>query len=102
GVPMTLLMLTGAHRAMVIECGTNTRGEIPRLAAIVEPDLAMVLNVDLEHTEGLGTIEDIADEEGAIFNHTKHAPITPADDARLSQRVPSNLRAITFGVDGDA
>ena len=24
GVPMTLLMLTEAHRAMVIECGTNT------------------------------------------------------------------------------
>ncbi len=33
-----------------------------------KPDVAMVLNVDLEHTEGLGTIEDIADEEAAIFS----------------------------------
>ena len=87
---------------MVIECGTNTRGEIPRLGAIVEPDVAMVLNVDLEHTEGLGSIEDIADEEAAIFSYTKCAAVIPADDARLTQRVPSNLRAVTFGVDVDA
>jgi len=102
GVPMTLLMLTEAHRAMVIECGTNTRGEIPRLAAIVEPDVALILNVDLEHTEGLGTIEDIADEEAAIFSRTRRVAIIPADDARLGKRIPSNLRAVTFGVDANA
>ena len=97
GVPMTLLMLTEEHRAMVIECGTNTRGEIARLASMVEPDVALVLNVDLEHTEGLGSIEDIADEESAIFARCKRAAVIPADDARLARRVPSNLRAITFG-----
>jgi len=102
GVPMTLLMLTDEHRAMVIECGTNTRGEIPKLAAIVEPDVAMVLNVDLEHAEGLGTIEDIADEEAAIFGRTRDAAVIPADDARLGARVPKNLRAITFGVESNA
>jgi UDP-N-acetylmuramoyl-tripeptide--D-alanyl-D-alanine ligase len=102
GVPMTLLMLTDAHRAMVIECGTNTRGEIPRLAAIVEPDVAMVLNVDLEHTEGLGSIEDIADEEAAIFNRTRRAAVIPVDDARLVRRVPSSLRAATFGLEDEA
>jgi UDP-N-acetylmuramoyl-tripeptide--D-alanyl-D-alanine ligase len=102
GVPMTLLTLLEEHRAMVIECGTNMRGEIPLLAEIVEPDVAMVLNVDFEHTEGLGSIEDIADEEAAIFHRTKRAAVIPADDARLTLRVPSNLRAVTFGVDADA
>ena len=102
GVPMTLLMLTEEHRSMVIECGTNLRGEIPRLAAIVGPDVAMVLNVDFEHTEGLGSIEDIADEEAAIFTHTKHAAIIPSDDARLTRRVPSRLRAVTFGVEDNS
>jgi UDP-N-acetylmuramoyl-tripeptide--D-alanyl-D-alanine ligase len=102
GVPMTLLMLSEAHRAMVIECGTNTRGEIARLAAIVEPEVAMILNVDLEHTEGLGTIEDIADEEAAIFSETRRAAIVPADDPRLLSRVPTHLRAVTFGVESDA
>ncbi len=102
GVPMTLLMLTEAHRAMVIECGTNTRGEIARLAAIVEPDVAMILNVDLEHTEGLGSIEDIADEEAAIFSYTERAAIIPADDTRLMPRVPFPLHTVTFGVSEDA
>ena len=102
GVPMTLLTLTAEHRAMVIECGTNLQGEIPLLAAIVEPDVAMVLNVDLEHTEGLGSIEDIADEEAAIFSNTKRAAVIPADDARLPRRVPANLRTVSFGVEDDA
>ena len=62
----------------------------------------MVLNVDLEHTEGLGTIEDIADEEAAIFTHTKRAAVIPADDARLARRMPSNLRAVTFGIEENA
>jgi UDP-N-acetylmuramyl pentapeptide synthase len=48
GVPMTIFTLIGEHNAAVLECGTNTRGEIPKLARIVEPDVAMVLNVDLE------------------------------------------------------
>ena len=67
GVPMTLFTLTRNQRALVIECGTNTRGEIARLGAILKPDAALVLNVDIEHSEGLGTIEEIADEETAIF-----------------------------------
>src|SRR6202030_2470400 len=34
GVPMTIFMLSERHRAAVLECGTNTRGEIARLARI--------------------------------------------------------------------
>ena len=36
GVPMTIFTLTAEHRAAVLECGTNTRGEIPKLAQIVQ------------------------------------------------------------------
>jgi UDP-N-acetylmuramoyl-tripeptide--D-alanyl-D-alanine ligase len=57
GVPMTIFTLGGEHRAAVLECGTNTRGEIPRLARIVEPDVATVLNVDLEHSEGRAVLD---------------------------------------------
>ncbi len=97
GVPMTLLTLTDRHRAMVIECGTNTRGEIRRLSGIVEPDVAMVLNVDLEHTEGLGTLEDVADEEASLFAHARRTAVIPAGDAMLARRVPGHLRTVTFG-----
>src|SRR5712671_1031323 len=102
GVPMTIFTLTGVHNAAVLECGTNTRGEIPKLARIVEPDVAMVLNVDLEHTEGLGTLDDIADEEAAMFSTARRYAVASADEPLLLARIPKNLNRITFGKSPDA
>lgn len=102
GVPMMLLMLTEEHQAMVIECGTNTRGEIPRLSAIVEPDVAMVLNVDIEHSEGLGTLAEIADEEAALFAHARRAVVIPNKDPMLVPRVPRGVATVTFGTSDDS
>jgi UDP-N-acetylmuramoyl-tripeptide--D-alanyl-D-alanine ligase len=101
GVPMTALMLTSAHRAAVLECGTNQRGEIPRLAEIVRPDVALVLNVDIEHTEGLGSLEGVADEEASLFS-TARAVVTSADEPLLLARVPSGKPRTTFGTAADA
>ena len=98
GVPLTLLELDQTHRAMVIECGTNSPGEIVRLARIVEPDVAMVLNAEIEHTEGLGTLEGVADEEAALFVGARKAVITWAEDELLTARIPrGRVRAILFG-----
>jgi UDP-N-acetylmuramoyl-tripeptide--D-alanyl-D-alanine ligase len=102
GVPMTIFTLTGEHRAAVLECGTNTRGEIPKLARIVEPDVAMVLNVDLEHSEGLGTLDDIADEEAALFSTATQYAVASADEPMVLARIPKHLRRITFGKSPDA
>src|SRR5208337_1081094 len=102
GVPMTIFMLTGEHRAAILECGTNTRGEIPKLAQIVEPDVAMVLNVDLEHSEGLGTLDDIADEEAALFSTARRYAVASADEPMVLARIPKHLRRITFGKSPDA
>jgi UDP-N-acetylmuramoyl-tripeptide--D-alanyl-D-alanine ligase len=102
GVPMTIFTLTGEHRAAVLECGTNTRGEIPKLARIVEPDVAMVLNVDLEHSEGLGTLDDIADEEAALFSTATRYAVASADEPMVLSRIPKHLRLIRFGKSADA
>ena len=83
---------------MVIECGTNSPGEIGRLARIVEPDVAMVLNAEIEHTEGLGTLEGVADEEAALFVGAGKAVVTWAEDELLTARIPrGGVRAILFG-----
>ena len=102
GVPMTIFTLTSEHRAAVLECGTNTRGEIPQLAQIVEPDVAMVLNVDLEHSEGLGTLDEIADEEAALFSTATQYAVASADEPMVLSRIPKHLRRITFGKSVDA
>ncbi|MGD0289281.1 MAG: UDP-N-acetylmuramoyl-tripeptide--D-alanyl-D-alanine ligase [Candidatus Binataceae bacterium] len=105
GVPMTILTLTDAHRAAVLECGTNRRGEIARLAQIVTPDVALVLNVDIEHTEGLGSLEGIADEEAELFKTARIAIVGTAESMLLA-RVPAQMRTptrtLTFGATADA
>jgi UDP-N-acetylmuramoyl-tripeptide--D-alanyl-D-alanine ligase len=102
GVPMTIFSLTREHQAAVLECGTNTRGEIPKLAQIVQPDVAMVLNVDLEHSEGLGTLDEIADEEAALFSTATRYAVVSADEAMVLARIPKHLRRLTFGKSSDA
>lgn len=102
GVPMTIFTLSREHHAAVLECGTNTRGEIPKLARIVEPDVAMVLNIDLEHTEGLGTLDDIADEEAALFSTARGCAVASADEPIVLARIPQHLSRITFGKSPDA
>jgi UDP-N-acetylmuramoyl-tripeptide--D-alanyl-D-alanine ligase len=101
GVPMTILTLGSEARAAVLECGTNQRGEIPRLGQIVHPDVALVLNVDIEHTEGLGSIEGVADEEAALFVNAGVA-VVGLDEPLLTARVPEGMRRVTFGPAPDA
>lgn len=97
GVPMTIFLLGEHHRAAVLECGTNMRGEIPRLARIVEPDVALVLNVDVEHSEGLGTLDQIADEEAALFSTAGRAIVACADEPLVMARIPRAAEVVTFG-----
>jgi UDP-N-acetylmuramoyl-tripeptide--D-alanyl-D-alanine ligase len=98
---MTILTLAAHHRAVVLECGTNQRGEIPRLGEIVRPDVALVLNVDVEHTEGLGSIEGVADEEAALFASARTA-VVGLEEPLLMARVPQGMRRVTFGAAADA
>ena len=99
GVPMTIFTLGKRHRAAVLECGTNTRGEIVRLARIVEPDVAAVLNVDVEHSEGLGGLKEIADEEAALFSTARGAVVACAEERLVMARIPRGAQVVTFGAD---
>jgi UDP-N-acetylmuramoyl-tripeptide--D-alanyl-D-alanine ligase len=102
GVPMTIFTLSDQHRAAVIECGTNLRGEIAQLARIVRPEAAMVLNVDIEHSEGLGTLEDIADEEAQLFSTARRFAVVSTEQPMLKSRIPTRLNIISFGTSAEA
>lgn len=68
GVPQTLLELDSGHDVAVIEAGTSFTGEIPLLANIVFPDIVILTNASGSHFEGLGGLEDIAKEKGALIS----------------------------------
>jgi UDP-N-acetylmuramoyl-tripeptide--D-alanyl-D-alanine ligase len=67
GLPLTLLGLSAAHRAAVIEMGMNHPGEIAYLARIGAPTVALVTNAQRAHLEGVGDLDEVAREKGAIY-----------------------------------
>jgi UDP-N-acetylmuramoyl-tripeptide--D-alanyl-D-alanine ligase len=68
GLPLTLLALSGGHRAAVVEMGMNHPGEIASLARIGRPTVALVTNAQRAHLEGMGSLDRIAAEKGSIFS----------------------------------
>ena len=86
GLPLTLLRLRGHERAAVVELGTNRPGEIRRLTAIAEPDVAVITSVAAAHLTGLKTLAGVAREKGAIFRGLKAGAtaVVNLDDARVA------------------
>ena len=72
GTPLTLLGLTHAHQAAVIETGMNHFGEIRYLGAMVRPSVAVITNVGDAHIENLGnTRQGILQAKCEIFEHLR-------------------------------
>lgn len=66
GVPATLLRLTAAHQAAVVEAGTNHPGELAPLVAMIQPQFGVITNIGREHLEFFGDLVGVAQEEGVL------------------------------------
>jgi UDP-N-acetylmuramyl pentapeptide synthase len=71
GLPFSLLQLSGREKTAVFELAMSDpgRGEIDRLAAILKPDVALLLNVFPVHLEFLKTLANAARAKGEILGH---------------------------------
>jgi UDP-N-acetylmuramoyl-tripeptide--D-alanyl-D-alanine ligase len=98
GVPKTLLALPDSAAAAVVEMGMNVPGEMERLVAIVEPDIAVVTCIAEEHLEGLGDLEGVMREESFIFDGARVA-IVPASQPEVARAARSRAgRVVTAGL----
>ncbi|MEM8712160.1 MAG: UDP-N-acetylmuramoyl-tripeptide--D-alanyl-D-alanine ligase [Planctomycetota bacterium] len=110
GVPRTLFLCERTTRFAVLEVGTNAPGEIADLAEIARPDVAMITMIGRAHLEGLGTLEGVADEKGALLESIDPGAkgaraILNADcpmTSRLLERVPEGVPVTTFGCSAQA
>ncbi len=106
GLPLTLLGLNATHRAAVIEMGMNHPGEIAYLAGIGAPNVALVTNAQRAHLEGMGDLDEVAQEKGSIYGGLKPSGIAVvnADDAYAAtwceMAAPHVVRR--FGIDQTA
>jgi UDP-N-acetylmuramoyl-tripeptide--D-alanyl-D-alanine ligase len=89
GVPLTLLRATAQERALVIEMGMRGLGEIERLSACAEPDVAVITNIGTAHIGRLGSREAIARAKCEITTWLKPDGllVIPAGDPLLEEAV---------------
>jgi len=67
GVPQTLLRVPVDADIAVIECGISECGEMVRLAAMVQPDIAVLTGITAAHSEGLGGLSGVVREKALLL-----------------------------------
>jgi len=102
GVPLTLLRMREAHRWCAIELGMNHKGEIAYLADIARPTVALVNNAQREHLEFMGSVEEVAAENGAVYAAlpADGVAVVNADDAHAGffRSRAGSRRVVDFGL----
>ncbi len=105
GVPLTILAASPRDHYVVVEIGTNAPGEIGRLAALAEPDIAIITSIGRSHLERLGSLQGVAREKACILSHLREdgLALVTADAPTLQPYLKIAPSAITFGrsIDGD-
>jgi len=101
GVPLTLFKLTPSYQLVVLECGTNQPGDIPWLADICRPDIAVFTNIGESHLEKLKTPKGVLKEKWTLSSYmtSKGTVIVNADDPLLAAqaKISKKTKVVTYG-----
>ena len=103
GLPLEILGAPAGTEVLVLEMGMRGAGQIAALAAIAQPDVAVVLNVGPVHLEALGTLQGVAAAKAELI--AELAPgataIVPAGETLLEPHLRDDVEIVTFGERGD-
>ena len=105
GMPLTALRSDPDTRFLVLEMGARGIGHIAELAALVAPDVAMVLNVGVAHVGEFGSRDAIAQAKGELVEALTDAgtAVLNADDDRVAAMASRTTGSVTsFGRERDA
>lgn len=69
GVPITILGLREDTEVLIIELGSNHRGEIAKLSDIATPTVGVITNVGRAHIGHFGSLAEIAQEKTDLIRH---------------------------------
>lgn len=100
GVPLAIFPADPNQDYLVLELGTNHKGEMPVLTQIAQPDIAVITNCGPEHLEGLDDLMGVRQEEASIIRglNPKGLLVVNGDDPELLEAVSSYPgKRITFG-----
>jgi UDP-N-acetylmuramoyl-tripeptide--D-alanyl-D-alanine ligase len=103
GLPLTVLEAPDDTEVLVLEMAMRGAGQIAELAAIAEPEIAVITNVGPVHVELLGSVEAIAAAKAEVLATLPQdgAAIAPADAGELEPHLSEAPRLLRFGPGGD-
>jgi UDP-N-acetylmuramoyl-tripeptide--D-alanyl-D-alanine ligase len=104
GLPLSIFSTGEEHEVAVYELGISEPGEMSRLCEIAGPELGLITNISGGHLEGLGSIETVAREKGALFEALPKdgtALVNKDDPAVSEQSSRAECERVTFGTTGD-
>ena len=105
GLPLTILNLKKTDKVLVLEMGTNSKGEIQRLANIARPGFATITNIGKGHTEKLEDEKTVFEEKKNIakFFNQECVFAFNLDDYFLKNYFSEiNCNKISFGIQANA
>lgn len=100
GLPIALARLRKKHRFAVLEFGTDRFGEIPYLASLFPPSIAVVTAIGSAYLKAFGSLDGVAEEKSALV-----AALPPdgwavlnGDDPHVAaMHTRTSARVVTFG-----
>jgi UDP-N-acetylmuramoyl-tripeptide--D-alanyl-D-alanine ligase len=103
GLPLTVLGAPPGTEVLVLEMAMRGAGQIAELAAIAEPDVAVIVNIGPVHLERLGSVEAIAATKAELIAALKPGgtAVVPAGEPLLDPHRRDDVNTVTFGPGGD-
>jgi UDP-N-acetylmuramoyl-tripeptide--D-alanyl-D-alanine ligase len=103
GLPLTVLEGPPGIELLVLEMAMRGRGQIAELAAIAEPEVAVITNVGPVHVELLGSVEAIAAAKAEVLAAlpADGTAVVPVDAGELEPHLAAAPRLLRFGPGGD-
>ncbi len=96
GLPLSILATSGDEDVWVLEAGISEPQDMDELGAIVRPDVAVVLNVGMAHTQGLGE-RGVAWHKAQLVKYVRHGG-TAFVNADYADLCAAALEALGAGV----
>jgi UDP-N-acetylmuramoyl-tripeptide--D-alanyl-D-alanine ligase len=103
GLPLEILAAPAGTQVLVLEMGMRGVGQIAELAAIAEPDVAVIVSVGPVHLELLGTVEAVAAAKAELIAALAAGAtaVIPAGEPLLEPHRRPDVITVTFGQGGD-
>ncbi|HEY3434065.1 MAG TPA: UDP-N-acetylmuramoyl-tripeptide--D-alanyl-D-alanine ligase [Solirubrobacterales bacterium] len=103
GLPLTILEAPDDTETLVLEMAMRGAGQIAELAAIAEPEVAVITNVGPVHVELLGSVAAIAAAKAEILADLPPGgtAVAPVEAGELEPHLKGVAEVLRFGPGGD-